>query len=101
MRGYPTDLNPAGAAQAGVGSERAPTGRDGPAETGDEDTRTGRKSRKRNADLAQKALSPHMIISRLRARCGPDPAGDRGSGRNGRRAVESGVVRTGKEGHGG
>ncbi|GGN64715.1 hypothetical protein GCM10010112_25230 [Actinoplanes lobatus] len=36
MRGWPTDLSPAGAAQAGVGSERAPTGRDGPDGTGRE-----------------------------------------------------------------
>ncbi|GGN95773.1 hypothetical protein GCM10010112_86390 [Actinoplanes lobatus] len=34
MRGCPTDLRPAGAAQAGAGSKRAPTGRNGPDQAG-------------------------------------------------------------------
>ncbi|GGN56721.1 hypothetical protein GCM10010112_08800 [Actinoplanes lobatus] len=47
LRGYPTDLRPAGAAQAGAGSRHAPTGRNGPDETGTT-SRVPERGRKRN-----------------------------------------------------
>ncbi|GGN78051.1 hypothetical protein GCM10010112_51640 [Actinoplanes lobatus] len=56
-RGIPTDLSPAGAAQAGVGSKIAPTGRNGP-ERRDSDTRTRKEPEAKRGLRPPKVLQP-------------------------------------------